>query len=65
MLAAGEVDEAGVWLPEQVVSRERFFEALRLLGYAPTLEEPVLAASRRRHPLRSRVEIAPKRENST
>ena len=37
-LAAGEVAEAGVWLPEQVVSHERFFEELGALGWKPTLE---------------------------
>jgi hypothetical protein len=38
-LAACEIDRAGVWFPEQVVSHERFFEALSSLGYNPTLED--------------------------
>ena len=38
-LAAGEVDRAGVWLPEEVISHERFFKALASLGWTPTVEE--------------------------
>jgi saccharopine dehydrogenase (NAD+, L-lysine-forming) len=38
-LAAGEVDQAGLWLPEQVISPERFFAALATLGWRPTSEE--------------------------
>jgi len=38
-LAAGEVREAGVWLPEQVASPERFFDALSVLGWKPVIEE--------------------------
>jgi saccharopine dehydrogenase (NAD+, L-lysine forming) len=38
-LAAGDIAESGVWLPEQVVSHERFFDALSSLGYTPDLEE--------------------------
>lgn len=38
MLAAREIDEAGVWLPEQVVHHERFFRALRSLGYEIRVE---------------------------
>ena len=37
-LAAREIAEAGVWLPEQIVDHERFFGALSSLGYEPTLE---------------------------
>jgi len=33
LIAAGEVSQPGVWLPEQVVSPNRFFEALAELGY--------------------------------
>lgn len=44
-LAAGEITEAGVWLPEQILSHESFFRELSLLGYTPTLEE---CASERR-----------------
>lgn len=39
LLAAGEVSEPGVWLPEQVVSPDRFFEALSLLGWKARIEE--------------------------
>src|SRR6185503_20125051 len=38
-LVSGEIRDAGVWLPEQIVSLDRFFEALSLQGYRPTLEE--------------------------
>ncbi|MCC7383967.1 MAG: saccharopine dehydrogenase NADP-binding domain-containing protein [Deltaproteobacteria bacterium] len=41
-LAAGEVEKAGVWLPEEVISPERFFEALAQLGWRPNIEEPSL-----------------------
>jgi saccharopine dehydrogenase (NAD+, L-lysine forming) len=37
-LAAGETDEPGVWLPEQVISHERFFENLGALGWKPNHE---------------------------
>jgi short subunit dehydrogenase-like uncharacterized protein len=32
-LAAHEIADAGVWLPEQIVPYERFFEALAALGW--------------------------------
>jgi saccharopine dehydrogenase (NAD+, L-lysine forming) len=35
-LAADEVSEAGLWLPEQIVSYERFFAELATHGYEPT-----------------------------
>lgn len=38
-LARGEVSDVGVWLPEQVVSPERFLDALATLGWTSTLEE--------------------------
>ena len=38
-LAAGEVEQPGVWLPEEVISHERLFEALAPLGWKPTVEE--------------------------
>jgi len=38
-LATGEVGEAGVWLPEQVISHRRFFDAIGSLGWKPTVEE--------------------------
>lgn len=38
-LAAGEVQRAGVWLPEEVISPERFFGALASLGWRPSVEE--------------------------
>jgi saccharopine dehydrogenase (NAD+, L-lysine-forming) len=38
-LAAGEIDQAGVWLPEQVVQHERFFEALSSAGWTAIVEE--------------------------
>lgn len=37
-LAAGEIDGAGVWLPEQVVSHDLFFERLASYGWKPVLE---------------------------
>lgn len=37
-LANGEVAQAGVWLPEEVISHERFFDALASSGWTPTLE---------------------------
>jgi len=39
-LASGEVSGAGVWLPEQVVPHERFFEKLGALGWIPTSAWP-------------------------
>ena len=44
-LAAGEVEQAGVWLPEQVIPHERFFEALASLGWTPTVEESSLTGT--------------------
>jgi saccharopine dehydrogenase (NAD+, L-lysine forming) len=38
-LAVGEVERPGVWLPEEVISHERFFEALAPLGWKPTVEQ--------------------------
>jgi saccharopine dehydrogenase-like NADP-dependent oxidoreductase len=38
-LAAEELTEPGVWLPEEVVSHERFFEELAVLGWKPTVDE--------------------------
>jgi saccharopine dehydrogenase (NAD+, L-lysine-forming) len=38
-LAAGEVNHAGVWLPEQVLSPVPFFAALATLGWRPIREE--------------------------
>jgi len=43
-LAAGEVERAGVWLPEEVISPERFFDALASLGWRPTMVESSSAA---------------------
>jgi saccharopine dehydrogenase-like NADP-dependent oxidoreductase len=37
-LAAHEIAEAGVWVPEQIVEHQRFFGMLTSLGYTPTLE---------------------------
>jgi len=37
-LATGEVERAGVWLPEEVISPERFFDALASGGWRPTME---------------------------
>jgi saccharopine dehydrogenase (NAD+, L-lysine forming) len=36
-LAVGELSEAGVWLPEQIVPHERFFGELKTQGYEPTM----------------------------
>jgi saccharopine dehydrogenase-like NADP-dependent oxidoreductase len=38
-LVAREVDQPGVWLPEQVIPYERFFARLATLGWKVTLEE--------------------------
>lgn len=38
-LAAGEVEQPGVWLPEEVIPHERFFEVLAPLGWNPAIEE--------------------------
>jgi saccharopine dehydrogenase-like NADP-dependent oxidoreductase len=38
-LATGKVEQPGVWLPEEVIPHERFFDALALLGFRPTVEE--------------------------
>ena len=54
-LATGAIRDPGVWLPEQVVEPERFFDALFELGWKVELEEErSLAASRpvRREELR-------------
>jgi saccharopine dehydrogenase-like NADP-dependent oxidoreductase len=48
-LAAGEVEQPGVWLPEEVISDERFFEALAPLGWKPGFEDlPAMAEQQRR-----------------
>jgi saccharopine dehydrogenase-like NADP-dependent oxidoreductase len=54
-LAAGEVEQAGVWLPEEVISHERFFEALASLGWTPAVEESLPTAGSRAPAQRSRV----------
>lgn len=46
-LAAGEVDRAGVWLPEEVISHERFFEALASRGWRATVDEASATAGGR------------------
>jgi saccharopine dehydrogenase-like NADP-dependent oxidoreductase len=48
-LAVGEVERPGVWLPEEVISPERFFEALAPLGWKPTVEQvpPKLEVARK------------------
>jgi saccharopine dehydrogenase (NAD+, L-lysine-forming) len=38
-LAAREVEQAGVWLPEQVIAHERFFERMASCGWKPAIEE--------------------------
>ena len=38
-LVRDEVREPGVWLPEQVISHDRFFAALAQRGFKPTMEE--------------------------
>jgi hypothetical protein len=44
VLANAEVAGPGVWLPEQAVAHERFFERLAARGLNPTFEEVSLAA---------------------
>lgn len=39
ILVAGEVAAPGVWLPEQVVATEPFFDALERLGYSAQLRQ--------------------------
>jgi saccharopine dehydrogenase-like NADP-dependent oxidoreductase len=38
-LAAGEMGQAGVWLPEEVMSHDRFFSLLASLGWKTIVEE--------------------------
>ncbi len=38
-LAAGEIEQPGVWLPEEVISHERFFDALASMGLHARMEE--------------------------
>lgn len=38
-LASGEIKQPGVWLPEQVISHERFFAALALQGLRASMED--------------------------
>ena len=58
-LAAGEVEQAGVWLPEEVISHERFFEALAPLGWKPSIEVSQPSSERSRRDRPSRVEARP------
>jgi saccharopine dehydrogenase-like NADP-dependent oxidoreductase len=44
MLAAREVQQPGVWLPEQIIPPEPFFRALAERGWQPELEERELGA---------------------
>jgi saccharopine dehydrogenase-like NADP-dependent oxidoreductase len=47
-LAAGEVERTGVWLPEEVISHERFFDMLTSFGWRPSIEEPQVFPERGR-----------------
>jgi hypothetical protein len=38
-LASGEIEQPGVWLPEQVISHEPFFAALALQGLLASMED--------------------------
>ena len=38
LLAAREIEQPGVWWPEEVISHERFFDALAAIGWTPTME---------------------------
>jgi saccharopine dehydrogenase-like NADP-dependent oxidoreductase len=38
-LAAEEIGEPGVWLPEQVISYQGFFDAIGSMGWEPSVEE--------------------------
>jgi saccharopine dehydrogenase-like NADP-dependent oxidoreductase len=58
-LAAGEVEQAGVWLPEEVISHERFFAALATLGWKPSIEESTPLPERFRPGRPSHVEAHP------
>lgn len=51
-LASGDVGEAGVWLPEQVIPREGFFARLAALGWKVATEEPSGAGEGSRAPTR-------------
>ena len=44
-LAGGDVEQPGVWLPEQVISHDRFFESLASLGWIPTITKPSAIAN--------------------
>lgn len=48
----------GVWLPEQVVSHESFFERLAARGWTPTFDESTTAAQREALPIRRRAHEA-------
>ncbi|MEO8179763.1 MAG: saccharopine dehydrogenase NADP-binding domain-containing protein [Deltaproteobacteria bacterium] len=56
-LAAGEMGQAGVWLPEEVICHERFFSSLASLGCKPALEESASIAIRREPA--SRADLGP------
>ena len=58
-LAAGEVEQAGVWLPEEVIAHERFFDALATLGWKPIIEEPEPLPERSQPARTSHVEARP------
>jgi hypothetical protein len=45
-LAAGEVEQAGVWLPEEVICHKGFFDAIAPLGWKPSIEGPLPTAER-------------------
>jgi hypothetical protein len=58
-LAAEEIGEAGVWLPEQVISHRRFFDAIGSLGWRPSVEEVLPVAKHRELQRTSRVDRDP------
>lgn len=56
--ADGEVTQSGVWLPEEVISYERFFDALASAACPPTVEGPSPATDERAPGQRIRFEHA-------
>jgi saccharopine dehydrogenase (NAD+, L-lysine-forming) len=59
-LASGEVAEAGVWLPEQVISPESFFAGLATLGWRPISQKEDIDGTHsisRGHGYRDRVTL--------
>jgi hypothetical protein len=48
-LAEGEVEQAGIWLVEEVVAPDSFFGRLAARGLVPTVEETLEGSHTVRH----------------